>query len=1122
MLEYAWLWLQHALASRVLWAPRMHASRSRRFLTLCLLSVVGPLAIGCSSGKDSPAAESGGAGGIGGGPGGSGGVGAIAPAPPPPEAGHYVSADGTAEQIIPDYLGGGGVSGAGAAGMGAPAGSIAGGDPREVVEGDIYRVLDRGALLNLNSYRGLQVIDVSDPSAPAIIGRTALLGTPVEMYVRGTTAFVLLNNWQGYYGSRDDVAVEHKQGGLVATVDISDRTAPRELDRVFIEGAIQVSRVVQNDTVAALYVASSRAREPASLYDNGYTQTIVTSFDIGTGRLVKKSELDLGGSVTDIQATPTELLVASESWTGAESRHSVSVVDISDPNGAMVRGSTVPVAGAVRSQFNMDLYNGVLRVVSTSWATSQNFVETFAARDLRSITPLHVCSFGAAQQLYATLFLGNKAFFVTYLRQDPFHAFEIRDDGACIEHNEFIVSGWNDFFRPVAGGTRLIGIGVDDADATSTPAVSLYDITNLANPAPLVARARAGNVQWSWSEAQSDHRAFSVIEGAVQVSAPDGTAETGLVLLPYQGYGPQSDGSLYYSGVALFTFSDRTVTPRGSLAHDSAVRRSFTTDATTIANLSEVSLSLYDHSDPTMPEKLGSVALAPDYARLLRYGDQYARVTRAYYDPSAPIDAKVMDTVELVPAGADPGLAEPVASFQIPGGARLLKAGDLLVSIEQAPAHGGTFGTTEPYVTKVALFDLSDPSRPRAAGTAETRDLVPTYFGYGAYHGFPGGFGPLGFVGCGVGASWFDGTQADGVFALEDKVVFVDARGELARLGSRNTCEYYPRYDGCSGRDCPGRLEGYASCSALGGAPWSCIERLMRCDYSAGVPTHCVAVGHEDVMDELEMSCWADQVQRVWSRYAFKALDVSDPDAPVFGALVDMPRTEEGVSVLPDGDSLYYTYKVPVTLEGDGRPHVSYYFKHLAFDDVQAPSVAPKVSIPGELIAVNGGRVYTKDFVWSERAIETQVHELAVANARASIEASRAFVAREVREVVVADERLYVVHSPLYGGYLPDAAAGDFDHLALLGFHGLALEAEVEVDRYATLEAVHDRRALFTVSGGLLMMNVEDAARPYAQAFFHTNGWPEQILFEGDEIVISAGMYGIYTFDAEATNLLSP
>ena len=196
----------------------------------------------------------------------------------------------------------------------------------------------------------------------------------------------------------------------------------------------------------------------------------------------------------------------------------------------------------MQNKFNMDVYNGVLRVVSgTNWnGVGANHVQTFDVADLGNAVPLDDCSFGDGQSLFATLFVQNKAFFVTYLRQDPFHAFTVDDQGVCQEHNEFIVSGWNDFFRAVSEDTRLIGIGRNDENRTNNLAVSLYDISDVANPEPLIARAEI-DLQWGGSEASWDDRGFSVLEGAVSVQAADGTEETGLVLLPFEGWNAQDE-----------------------------------------------------------------------------------------------------------------------------------------------------------------------------------------------------------------------------------------------------------------------------------------------------------------------------------------------------------------------------------------------------------------------------------------------------------------------------------------------------------------------------------------------------------------------------------------------------
>jgi hypothetical protein len=128
---------------------------------------------------------------------------------------------------------------------------------------------------------------------------------------------------------------------------------------------------------------------------------------------------------------------------------------------------------------------------------------------------------------------------------------------------------------------------------------------------------------------------------------------------------------------------------------------------------------------------------------------------------------------------------------------------------------------------------------------------------------------------------------------------------------------------------------------------------------------------------------------------------------------------------------------------------------------------------------------------------------------------------------VAEGDRIYVTHRLAYGAgdyYYGSAYADEeewIEKLAVYSGRGLTLDAEVAIDSWSELEAVHGDRALFTIPSGLLMVNVEDSRAPYAQAFFDSNGWPEQILFEAGEVVISAGHFGIYRFDAATSNLLS-
>jgi hypothetical protein len=435
---------------------------------------------------------------------------------------------------------------------------------------------------------------------------------------------------------------------------------------------------------------------------------------------VARPALDLGPAVPSaVQATPEVLLVARNFWEDGQRGH-VSLVDIRDPGGVVRAGGEVVAQGAVQSQFNMDLYRGVLRVVS-SWA-GRNAVETWNASDLAKPVPVDQAFFGDNQSLFATLFLGNKAFFVTFLRIDPFHAFAIDDAGRISAHAEFQVSGWNDFFRAVAQETRLIGVGVDDQSSRSA-AVSLYDVTDLANPQPLLDR-QVVEAASTWSEASFDHRAFSVLEDAVDVAGPSGVRERGLVLLPFSGW----NGETYTSAVQIFTFSERTLTRRGLMEHGTPVRRSFLADDALAANLSEEELALHGLADPDHPQALGSVELAPSYTRLFLYGTHAARVkdSTTYYASWWGSRAALPEaSVEIIRRELDPDSAPAVASFRIPAGAAMHQVGRLFVTLDSQPvqAPDGTYG----YRTEIAVYDLSDPTRPKLAGTLSTDRLRPGY-----------------------------------------------------------------------------------------------------------------------------------------------------------------------------------------------------------------------------------------------------------------------------------------------------------------------------------------------------------------------------------------------------------
>ncbi len=990
------------------------------------------------------------------------------------------------------------------------------GDDRSVEEGDIYRVLGGDLILNLNNYRGLQVIDFSDVTDPQVIGRQRISGYPVEMYVVGTQAVVLLNNYQGYYGSRTDLDVDSYYGGLVVTVDIADPTDPRITDQARVPGWILTSRLTRGGGKQALYTASNN-------WEGDY-HTEVRSFAVtAQGEIIERSSIDLGGYVADIQATTEALLVARYDWASDEYHSTVALIDISDPDGFMVEGAEVATEGIVSHKSNMDLYRGVLRVASGgSWSgTRTNHLQTFDVSDIADPLPVDHDSFAPGEDLYATLFLGNKAFFVTYRRVDPFHAFYIDDAGHAVEKAEYIISGWNDFFRPVLDDTRLIGIGVDDTDGWSM-AVSLYDITDLENPDPFIARASV-SADHSWSEARWDDRAFSVLENAVDVSGPGGEVETGLVLLPFSGY--DDNRSTYIAGVQIFTFSESSLTRRGVMEHGTWVRRSFMADVDTTANLSDADLSLFDNSDPDNPRELGRVELAPNYTDFLLFGEYGARLKydRDYYwwwGGSAELPD---NELQIVPMDADPDTAEPVAVIELPAAAQVYKVGDLAVGVDMhwVELSDGEYG----YETVIHVIDLSDPTDPRMAGTLTTNQLAPYY------DGWYGWYGP-GMEDCFDCGGWYYGGSS--AHAVGDALVFPATIWESEVVGVEHVCSTYPA-GGNWEEDCHEDSQGSVHCTLYHGSitcrrlndePETCYGQIERCttdDYQ-WEPWICEEIDPDEI--ETETHCYDYERYRYWSHFDVDVLDLRDPEDPALAPTISMPVEEEAAGVLAHGTDFYVTYSIPFEVADDTRPYVRYYFRKIDLADPAGPHMGRGVNVPGELIAVDGDLVFTRDFVWGENIVESAINKLQVEDHVATLLARERFIDRQVNSMML-DGAGHALVSHRLSWYAIDQNDNltwedIVETLSVLDAEDFDELAEVEIDNWAWLRDARVGRALYEVPGGLLVVNLDDATQPFAQAYFPTLGWPHTLHVYGSDIIFPAGRYGIYRFDLNAFNLTTP
>ena len=215
-----------------------------------------------------------------------------------------------------------------------------GGDARAVVESDIWK-LNGDTLYFFNQYRGLQVLDISNPDAAVIRGTLELPAAGEQMYLADSNHVVLLAaNGCAYYGD----------GSQVILVGVSNGT-PKVVTNLPLVGSIQESRMVGT----ALYVASQTYRpvvgDPKGSWEWG---TLVSGFDLANPEQpISQNTLWFPGYGNVVAATDTYLFVVTQDsanwWQSI-----VRVIDITSPDGTMASYGSIRTAGRVQDKYKLN------------------------------------------------------------------------------------------------------------------------------------------------------------------------------------------------------------------------------------------------------------------------------------------------------------------------------------------------------------------------------------------------------------------------------------------------------------------------------------------------------------------------------------------------------------------------------------------------------------------------------------------------------------------------------------------------------------------------------------------------------------------------------------------------
>jgi hypothetical protein len=564
---------------------------------------------------------------------------------------------------------------------------------REVVESDIWKV-SGDTLYFFNQYRGLQVIDITEPDKAFVRGTLHLPAAGEQMYVAAASHVILL--------ARND-CTGNTDESRVLVVSAAGAT-PQIVTNLTVPGWIQESRMVGD----VLFVASQSWRQVPGTTNAWEWGSVVSSFDLADpAHPAARGTIWHPGYGNAVSATDSYLFVATQDPTNWW-QSVVNVIDITSPDGEMVPYGSVETGGRINDKFKLNYVDEILTTISEDWrrTTTNNVLtrlETFQLPLPGSVPPAKIqrlaeLELGRGEQLHATRFDGNRVYVVTFFRIDPLWVVDLSNPAKPHIAGAVDVPGWSTYILPL--GERLVSVGVE----SNRVAVSLFDVRDPASP-DLLSRVRLG-LNYSWSEANSDEKAFTVL------------TDLGLILVPYSG--DTTNG--WTSRVQLIDLTPTALVARGIIEHQFQPRRAMHHRDRVLSLSGAQLLSVYvtDRDDPLVR---GVTDLAWSVDRLL-LADQYilelSSGSQWWWDPAS------WAGIRVAAAGEPDRLVGRLPLEPMPVVGASLRDGRLYVA--QGPSGGDLSDTNTPnfFFTVVDASKLPELS---VVGREAVRADVPPWTG---------------------------------------------------------------------------------------------------------------------------------------------------------------------------------------------------------------------------------------------------------------------------------------------------------------------------------------------------------------------------------------------------------
>ena len=298
----------------------------------------------------------------------------------------------------------------------------------------------------------------------------------------------------------------------------------------------------------------------------------VVNLDLDDGGLSATALLSTGWQ---IYASRDNLYVAQNShwWWGWGSRdlethiHKFALSADAEPR-YIASGA---VAGYAYDQFAFSEHEGYLRVATSEmdwwwgWGGEERdepgnnvyVLEDDGAGNLDVVG--HVGEIAPGERIYATRFMGERAYMVTFIQVDPLFTLDLSNPRDPKVVGELKIPGFSSYLHPMADG-YLLAVGMDGEDdgTINGLAFSVFDVRDPKDPQRAHYLTLDGS-EWSWSEALWDHHAFTYHRNVLSVPM-------------YEWYRAREDS--WFSGVVSVKATPAELSLIGRVDHRDMVRDS--------------------------------------------------------------------------------------------------------------------------------------------------------------------------------------------------------------------------------------------------------------------------------------------------------------------------------------------------------------------------------------------------------------------------------------------------------------------------------------------------------------------------------------------------------------------